>query len=57
MKKTFTSNNNGDIKELRELEARSKSGKCSSDEHRRIIAYRFALRLIPDDVYWNEISV
>ena len=57
MKKTFTSYCNDDIEELRKLEEKSKNGKCSGDDHLRITAYRFALRLIPDEVYWQEISV
>jgi|TARA_B100000315_G_C14113854_1_gene379356 hypothetical protein len=57
MKKTFTGNSNVDIEELRKLDEKSKNGKCSSDDHLRITAYRFALRLIPDEVYWQEVSV
>jgi|TARA_B100000315_G_C14554661_1_gene577539 hypothetical protein len=46
-----------DIDELERLEEKAKKHKCSKEDHLKIIAYRFALKLIPDEVYWQEISV
>ncbi len=54
MKKVSTSNSNDDIEELRKLEARSKKERLPIEEHRKILWYRFALRLINEESYWNE---
>ncbi|MBT7349855.1 hypothetical protein HN803_03610 [candidate division WWE3 bacterium] len=54
MKKIFTCNSNGDTKELRKLEARSKQKRLSIEEHRKILGYRFLLGLLQDYVYWQE---
>jgi hypothetical protein len=54
MKESFTRNSNGDSKELRKLEEKAKQKRLSIEEHRRIIGYRFSLRLIPEESYWNE---
>jgi hypothetical protein len=54
MKESFARNNNGDSKELRKLEEKAKQQRLSIEEHRKILWYRFSLRLIPDEIYWNE---
>ncbi len=54
MKEPFTRNSNGDIKELVKLEEKAKQERLSIEEHRKILWYRFSLRLISDEVYWNE---
>jgi hypothetical protein len=54
MKKTLTGNSNGDSKELRKLEEKAKQQRLSIEEHRKIPWYRFSLRLIPEELYWNE---
>jgi hypothetical protein len=54
MKKLFNRNSNGDSKELRKLEEKAKQQRLSIDEHRKILGYRFSLRLIPEESYWNE---
>ncbi len=46
-----------DLEELKRLEEKSKCTNCSDDEHKKIMAYRFAIRLIPDEVYWTENSI
>lgn len=55
MEKTSNSNSNGDIVELRKLEEKSKQQRLPIEEHRKIIGYRFSLKMIPDEVYWNEL--
>ncbi len=40
-----------------ELDEKAKNGKCIKEDNCMIITYRFALRLIPDEVYWNEMNV
>jgi len=54
MKESFTRNSNGDIKELGKLEEKAKRQRLSIEEHRKILWYRFALRLINEESYWNE---
>jgi hypothetical protein len=54
MKKIFTRNSNGDIEELRKLEARLKQDRLPIEEHRKILGYRFSLGLLSDYVYWQE---
>ena len=54
MNKILTSNSNGDSKELRKLEEKAKQQRLSIEEHRKILGYRFSLRLIPEESYWNE---
>ena len=34
------------------LEAKAKKGKCTREEHRLILFYRYSLHLIPSHVYW-----
>ncbi len=43
-----------DLEELERLEEKSKNGQCTDEDHKRILVYRFALRLIPADIYWAE---
>ena len=54
MKKTFIRNSNGEIEELKILEEKAKQQRLSIEEHRKILWYRFSLRMIPDEVYWKE---
>jgi hypothetical protein len=54
MKESFTCNSNGDSKELRKLEEKAKQERLSIEEHRKILGYRFSLRLINEVHYWNE---
>ncbi len=34
------------------LEAKSRDGKCTQEEHRLILFYRYSLQLIPSHHYW-----
>jgi hypothetical protein len=54
MKEPFTRNSNGDSKELRKLEEKAKQQRLSTEEHRKILWYRFSLRMIPEESYWQE---
>ena len=36
---------------------KAKNGNCTEEEHKKIMAYRFLLHLIPDDIYWAENSI
>ena len=54
MKKIFIRNSKGEIEELGKLEEKAKQQRLSIEEHRKILWYRFSLRLIPDEIYWNE---
>ncbi len=45
---------NTDLEELERLEAKSKNGHCTDEDHKRILVYRFKLHLIPADIYWAE---
>ncbi len=47
-------NKNNDNEDLKKLEVRSKQQRLSIEDHRKILGYRFFLRMIPDEVYWNE---
>jgi hypothetical protein len=47
-------NQKGDIESLKALEEKAKQERLSIEEHRKILWYRFSLRMIPDEVYWNE---
>ena len=46
-----------DIKELRKLEEKAKHQRLSNEEIQRVLTYVFALGRIPDEIYWNEMSV
>ncbi len=54
MKESFARNSNGDFKELVKLEEKAKQERLSIEEHRKILGYRFSLRLIPEESYWKE---
>ncbi len=54
MKNTFIHNSNGDIEELRKLEEKAKQQRLSIEEHHKILWYRFSLRLISEELYWQE---
>jgi hypothetical protein len=43
-----------DIESLKALEEKAKQHRLSIEEHRKILWYRFALRLISEELYWNE---
>ncbi len=46
--------NDTDLEELERLEEKSKNGNGTDEDHKKIMVYRFALRLIPADIYWAE---
>ena len=43
-----------DIESLKALEEKAKRQRLPIEEHRKILGYRFSLRLIPGEHYWNE---
>jgi hypothetical protein len=54
MNKILNRNSNGYSKELRKLEEKAKQERLSIEEYRKILGYRFSLRLINEEHYWNE---
>ncbi len=54
-------NGNGDMdialkEELESIERKAQVGKCTVEEHRRILVCRHLLEKIPSDLYWlNEV--
>jgi hypothetical protein len=45
---------NDDIESLKALEEKAKQQRLSIEEHHKITGYRFTLRLISEESYWQE---